>query len=119
MLYIDIDGGDNILSILRLDVLAAMYGGRETGGDTLAQHTAIAATQIVGIDILQTILSAGALLILFAYVLRNTAQRTATKLAIGIYALVEDMFLVGYTHITVQDGVLAQRLPLVEVHRAG
>ena len=117
VLYIYINGGDDILTILRLDILLAMYGGREAGGDALAQHTAIAATQIVGIDILQTILSAGALLILLAHIVRNAAQRAATQLAIGIYSLVEDMFLEGDAHISVQDGVLAQYLPLVEVHR--
>ena len=119
VLDIHIDCSHHVHTVAGNNIRVAMYGSREARRDALAQHTAILSAQVVGIDILQAILPASALLILLAYVLRNAAQRTAAQLAIGIYTLVEDMFLVGYAHIVVQDGVLAQRLPLVEVHRAG
>ena len=119
VLDIHIDCSHHVHTVAGNNIRVAMYGSREARRDALAQHTAILSAQVVGIYILQTILSAGALLILLADVLRNTAQRAAAKLSVGIYALVEDMFLEGNTHIAVQDGVLAQRLPLVEVHRAG
>ena len=118
VLDIHVDGCHHVQTVAGNDIRVAMYGGREAWRDALAQHTAILSAQIVGIYILQAILSAGALLILLADVLRDAAQRTAAKLAIGINALVEDMLLECYAHIAVQDGVLAQRLPLVEVHRA-
>ena len=119
VLDIHVDCSHHVHTVAGNDIRVAMYGSREARRDALAQHTAILSAQVVGIYILQAILSAGALLILIADISRNTAQRTAAQLAIGIYTLVEDMFLIGYAHIVVQDGVLAQRLPLVEVHRAG
>ena len=67
-------------------------------------------------DILDAILSARLLAVGLAQVVGDGSQRTATQLAIGIYSLVENLLLEGDSHIAVQDGVLAQRLPLVEVH---
>ena len=96
-----------------------MYGSRESRGDALAQHTTVASLQIFGIYILQTILTSCALLIRLVYVVRYLTYGAASQLAIGIYSLVEDMLLERHAHISVEDGVLAQLLPLLEIDGTG
>lgn len=71
-------------------------------------HTSVAPLQLLAVDRLDTVIS----------LVAHKSQRTPRQLPVWIDPLVERHQIVCHTHVPVQDGVLAQRLPLVVVDRA-
>ena len=108
VLDVGIERGHDIHAILGVDILAAVHDAREARRYALADHTSVAPFQLLAVDRLDTVIS----------LVAHKSQRTPRQLPVWIDPLVERHQIVCHTHVPVQDGVLAQRLPLVVVDRA-
>ena len=96
-----------------------MYQRGEARCDALAQLNTYASRQRLTEGVLQAILTTHLCLILLVEVGSHLAQCASCNLAVGIYSLIDWLTTICQAHIPVQDRVLLQLLPLVEVHRAG